>query len=619
MRKSGLVVTVGVAALVASIAVAQEAPESLLPPGFGQPTPTPAPTPAPTPTSAPSVAPPVTPGTVLPGTAPPQGAPGGPVELPPVPTISAGDLESLPSLEELEDMSTDDLDDLLGLKPRFDIPPAARRALSQVGVLSVSEGGFVASSFARQPVSLVRAALSGTKGPLVSRWGHILLRRTLVSRLAAPAGMSPVEFAALRAEVLNGLGEFAAARSIAQDVDTGNWNTPLTNAALEAYIGTADIAGACPAVRLQGSSREDAQWTLWQAICSGFAGESALASRLLDRALENEIAPPIDILLAQRFAGAGGRGGGGVAIEWDGVDELNPWRFALANAVGEPIPEALMADLSPYYQRAGAVGAMLPLDQRATYATRAAGEGIFSSAAVVGLYSQIYADNSISGGTAAVSTRLREAYAASDLSDRLEAMRTLWGDSNEADFSGLVLTAYAAARFPPDGSYAGDAGNLIASMLAAGLDRDAAAWAGSVPDGGLAWALISLSNPQASAASADSVSAFLGDDGSAQQRKSAFLVAGLSAMGRLSESDSSSFASQLDLDLGRETRWTQMITRAAEVGNPAMVAMLAGLGMQGSSWDQMTPLHLYHIVSALNQVGLEAEARMIAAEAVARG
>ena len=53
--------------------------------------------------------------------------------------------------------------------------------------------------------------------------------------------------------------------------------------------------------------------------------------------------------------------------------------------------------------------------------------------------------------------------------------------------------------------------------------------------------------------------------------------------------------------------------------NQALVVLLAGVGMQGSGWDKMTPRHLYHIVSALAQVGLEAEARMIAAEAVARG
>ena len=41
--------------------------------------------------------------------------------------------------------------------------------------------------------------------------------------------------------------------------------------------------------------------------------------------------------------------------------------------------------------------------------------------------------------------------------------------------------------------------------------------------------------------------------------------------------------------------------------------------MQGDSWQQMTPLHLYHITAALTRVGMQAEARMIAAEAVARG
>ena len=62
-----------------------------------------------------------------------------------------------------------------------------------------------------------------------------------------------------------------------------------------------------------------------------------------------------------------------------------------------------------------------------------------------------------------------------------------------------------------------------------------------------------------------------------------------------------------------------MIDKAAEYRNPALVALLAGLGMQGDGWERMTPRNLYHIVSALNRAGLSAEARMIAAEAVARG
>ena len=63
----------------------------------------------------------------------------------------------------------------------------------------------------------------------------------------------------------------------------------------------------------------------------------------------------------------------------------------------------------------------------------------------------------------------------------------------------------------------------------------------------------------------------------------------------------------------------EVIDAAAEVNNQGMVMLLAGLGMQGEGWDRMTTVHLYHIVSALNRVGLGAEARMIAAEAMARG
>jgi hypothetical protein len=88
------------------------------------------------------------------------------------------------------------------------------------------------------------------------------------------------------------------------------------------------------------------------------------------------------------------------------------------------------------------------------------------------------------------------------------------------------------------------------------------------------------------------------------------LVAGLAGLDR--------FGGSLDTSLTRQTRWSRLITRAAEVDNAALVVLLAGLGMQGDSWQQMTPLHLYTITASLRRVGLEAEARMIAAEAIAR-
>lgn len=612
----GLLAGAGALALCSTLAFAQDAPKSLLPPGFDDPAPTPAPAPAPAPraTAAPAPSSPSAPATTSVPTV--QPLPGGPSAPATVQNLPSG----LPSLRELESMDPDDLDELLGLKPKFDIPPAARRSLERVGVLANAEGGLPAQSLANQPASIVRAALVGTRGPLVSRWGHILLRRALASRLAAPKGMNPVEFAALRAGLLNRIGEYGTARSLVQEVDTGNWNKGLTTAALNAYFGTADIVGACPAVRLQGGAREDAEWRMLQAICDAYAGQGVRANTNLNRALSRQIAPDIDVLLAQRYAGAAGRGRRAVNLEWDGVDGMTPWRFALATAVGAEIPENLLVNAGAYYERVSATAPMLPLPQRAAGARRAAREGILSSSAMVDLYSQIYSADGIEGAEAATASLLREAYVGNGPSARLAAMKTIWGDAATGKYSNLVLTAYAAARMPAADEFEDDAPLLIASMLTAGLDRNAMRWRQVVSEGSEGWALLALAQPTGSnSVSANAVDSFFDNDDSPQQRKSRFLLAGLAGLGRLEQGAVGDLSSQMSVDLARQTKWSRLIEQAAAVENKALVTYLAAVGMQGEGWDKMTARHLYHIVSALNRVGLSAEARMIAAEAVVRG
>ncbi|MFN2100941.1 hypothetical protein [Altererythrobacter sp. MF3-039] len=609
MRRS-LLISGAALALCSGLVLAQDAPESLLPPGFDDPEP-PAPVtaPAPRPTQAPS-----SPGQV------PSASGGQPVvqPLPDIPDVGGFSLENLPTLEELEEMSIDELDELLGLKPKFDIPPAARRAMERVGIIAADEGGFAPGSLARQPAMLVDAALAGTTGPLVSRWGHIMLRRALASRMAPPEGMSPVRFAALRMSALNAMGEYGAARAIAQDVDTANWDELLTAQAVRAYFATSDILGACPAVRLQGGSADDPEATMLRAICDAYAGEETRGNQQLNRALSREIAPRIDILLAQRYAGAAGQGRRAVDIEWDGVDALTPWRASLANAVGEEIPEGLRDGAADYYLLNWATAPMLGLPQRALGADLAASRGILSASAAIDLYSQIYADDEIIGDVALTSTRLREAYVANDPDDRMSAITDVWGGL-DGDYGRFVLTAYAAARMPPGSDYGDDAGGLIAAMLSAGLDRDAALWTDRVSEGSLAWALLAVGRPgQGVTFDNQAVDAFLDDDDSVESRKSKFLVAGLAGLGRIGQGTTDTMVNRLEMDLSTHTRWTRLIDRAADVQNPALVAILAGLGMQGDSWERMTPRYLYRIVNSLRRVGLEAEARMIAAEAVAR-
>lgn len=595
------------AALLATsaIAIAQQGPESLLPPGFDKPQPKAAPqAPAnsggPTTISSPVVQ-------AIPGRSAPSG---GSVTLP----------ANIPSLDRIEKMSPEELAALLGNKPKFDVPVGARREMKLLGVLDESEGGLPSWTFAGQNASLVRAVLAGNNGQLVSRWGHILLRRALASRLDAPSGMAPAEFAALRASLLVRMGEGAAARELVQDIDAANYSPALSQAALDAYVQTGDFTGACPVVTLQGGARKDNQWKMFQAICSAYSGEGSRAMTVLDRMSPGGGMERIDVLLAQKYAGAASRGQRAVKIEWDGVEGMTPVRYNLALAVGLEPPTKL-TDSAPFALRAyPASSPSAPLQLRASAADFAAGQGILSSAAMVDLYSQVFA----LGGSdewASRSEQVQAAYLAASDKEKVGAITALWGDRSVPlqFYSRQVLTAYAAARLPVSSDFIEESPGLIASMLSAGLDENAVKWGAVVPNGSEGWALLALAQANRTAeVSRGQIDTFRDADQSEEQAKTRMLVAGLTGLRRLSQQTGNDLASDMGFSLSADSRWTRAIDQAAAVNNPGMVAILAAVGMQGPSWSKMTPRHLYHIVAALDRVGLRAEARMIAAEAVAR-
>lgn len=622
MKRLGLLLGGAALALTSSMALAGD-PEDLLPPAFRDPPPQPAPSPTPAP--APRPAQTATPATSAPSSG---GNVSSPVvqPLPDAPQGTGGNggnaslrlPEGFPTLEELSRMEADEINEVLGLRPRFDIPPAARREVERVGVLSSAEGGFPYGSLERQPPRLIEAALRAVDGPMVSRWGHILLRRTLASRLNAPEGMNAVTFAALRARALGAMGEGAVARLVVQDIDGSNYNAPLTDAAFDAYLATGDVLGMCPVARLRSDLREDGEWEMLRAICSAYLGETRSADRQLDRILGRGEAPAIDARLAQRYAGAAADGGRAVNIEWDGVEVLTPWSFALARALGVEIPEELREAMPQRLRLADVLIPATPLDQRVAAADLAGARGVLSSSAMVDLYSQLWASDAYPREAKGNSALLRNAYSANGVAARIAAMRSLWGENS--DYGRQVLTAFAAARIPASEDRAADASGLIASMLTAGLDRNALQWGSIVPQGSEGWALLALAQQQRSTpVGSGAIDSFADDDTSADSRRTAFLVAGLAGLGRLEADDFASLADDLGVNYTRSSPWSSAITRAAAVDNPALVALLAGVGMQGSSWEQMTPRQLYVIVSSLNRVGLSAEARMIAVEAVTRG
>jgi hypothetical protein len=113
------------------------------------------------------------------------------------------------------------------------------------------------------------------------------------------------------------------------------------------------------------------------------------------------------MLLAQKYAGAAGSARRAVTIEWDGVEEMTPWRYAFTIAVGLEPPASLMRNAAPRYAYSAAIAPMVPLTTRAAGADQAAAAGILSSAAMVDLYSQIYSQEDITGEWADRATLLR--------------------------------------------------------------------------------------------------------------------------------------------------------------------------------------------------------------------
>jgi hypothetical protein len=372
----------------------------------------------------------------------------------------------------------------------------------------------------------------------------------------------------------------------------------------------------CPLVQPGRALNDEPIWPLADAMCAALEGDAGRASQLIDQARGRSGAGGIDILLAEKVIGAGLDTRRAVSIEWNSVDSLNSWRFGMASATGLPIPARLIDAAGPTVRAWQARAPMVPIEDRTAAAETAAALGVFSNPSLVEMYSLIADSTDPSDIEASVGGRLRRAYVARQVDDRVGAMKSLWDEAKgpEQHFARLILTASAAARVPPSSGRKDRAADLIASMLTAGLDRPAARWGAVVDamgdDGDRAWAMLALASARPSVdLSPRRVAAFADRDGGHRGR---MLVAGLAGLGRLAD------PAALGLDTAPRSRWAQMIDAAARSRQPGTVVLLAGVGMQTADWRGVPPEHLYHIVNALRQVGREYEARMIAAEALSR-
>jgi hypothetical protein len=586
ISKSGLLVASALVLVFSLPALGQQGPESLLPEGFGDPAPPPTPV---TGRPAPN------------GTGSPLGA---------TSATSVTEDESATDEEDAEEPE---------LAIRFDVPPSARQSLNDIGILSEASGGFPANSFGRLDGAFLNQILKRTTGPIASRWGTIMARRLLASRTNTPAGVNGADWTAERAWLLLRMGDSVVARNLVQQVDGADYTKRLHEVAMQAYLANGDLAGMCPISESGAHLVNNGRWKMTRAICASLAGEQGNATALINQGRYQGWVRGVDYLLAEKAVGAGMNGRRSVTIEWENVEGMNPWRFGLSAAVGLEPPESLFAGTGRQIDGWRVQLPMFTPTIRVKYASNAAALGILSNRNIVDLYAQVLADPDAPDAARTQAESLGNAYSASDADAKVAAMTSLWTTAAAgADYqASLVMTARAAALIAPDRDHQAEADQLIASMLTAGLDRSAARWIDVVADGSLGWALLTLAAPgRVTAADYGSLDDFFGNDDSTDGHKSRLLLAGLSGLGRIESDARADFASDLKINIARQTAWSKAISAAAERSEQGTVALMAMAALQAPSWSAVPANHLYYIVRSLRQVGLEAEARMIAAEAV---
>ncbi|HET7816618.1 MAG TPA: hypothetical protein VFK58_03465 [Sphingomicrobium sp.] len=587
MRASRLLAAAAAAALALPVLAQDVAP------GQPQNAVTPAPAPSPTPTPSP---------------APAAGLP------------SAGGGESETGLVEL------DLAELPPPPPPVEYPDHARRDERVAGRLDPVGLGLGASPWKAASGAFLSTLMRRMDTPLASRWAHIALRNALIARIAAPRHVNPVDWTAERAWLLLRMGEADGARMLIAGVDTDAFTPKMTQVAVQSALANADPSGLCPLQ--EGLPEVEPNIVqLVDAMCAALAGEPEAAAEQIDSARRRGRMRGIDLELAQKVVGAGSNTGRAVTIEWEPVDRLDTWRFGLATATGMTFPERLIEDAPAQLRAWQAAAPLIAPEDRLESAEIATGLGVFSGQALTDLHALIYDATGPDELPETMAWQLRLAFLGSDVETRLAAMRRLWGRSDDPlrRMAALALTGRAASLVQPDPELQSDAPDLIAAMLAAGFDREAARWAQAVSrmdDGPAdeAWAMLALGAPDRSSLdlSLRRINAFIGRDTTEGKKRSALLVAGLVGLGRIDAEAAGRLSGRHGLRLGHRSNWTRMIDQAAAFRQSGTVLVLAGTGLQAASFLDVPPAHVYHAVAALKATGLEYTARMIASEALAR-
>lgn len=511
--------------------------------------------------------------------------------------------------------------------PDLIAPPATQA----IGWLPPISGGFGARIWEGSSGAFLKALLPRVPAPTASRFGHILLRRALLSIAPPPPGALLGNFAAERAHLLLRMGEVDGAKAIIDRMPLDSYTRRLYDVAPQVHLAAGDIPSLCPLVQTGIAVSKDSLWPLSSAMCAAIQGDDAGAALVLDRERENRLSQDFDIRLTDRVATLVAGGNRGINVGWPAQGRLTTFRLSLALMGGVPVPREVLSSANSAVRGWLVRHPNAPLPVRIEAANTATATGVMSGRELVNLWSLQAAGLDSTALAALPVGKLRTAYVAGRFSIRLAAMQDLWSQgAMEADRAAMkIVTAGAAAGFPVYPAYIEAAPQLVRSLLMVGDVKSAQRWwdlaraqtrQGNSKAGAslrMIWPLVTLAQAKGqiphSGKLYDLWSDTLEGDRSQKQRVRALAAASLIGMGLLDKNDipGGDWPDELD------TSYVKRIRAAAANRQKGEVIVLAALGL-GTDPTAILPAHLLEVTRALKKVGLVREAGLIAAEALIR-
>ena len=513
-----------------------------------------------------------------------------------------------------------------------------------VGLMEESEGGFPYDMWRGSDRALIERLLPRLPAGATSRAMNDLARRLLLTTAAPPAGAAEDSLLAIRIERLAAMGDSVSMSHLMRSAPPDLFDSALVQTRLNSLLLVADYVGACSLARDLVRRDDTPYWEKVLIFCQALNEHHAAAALglnlLRERGVDDD--PGFDILL-RALAGDG-------SATLDSLPSPTALHLSMLRAARLSVPEDAVEGAGPAIARAIALTAGVPLDFRLRAAERAEGLGALPTETLAELYASVpFTSEELAYPWRRLKTDkgpmaralLHQAIAIQVVpAARAEVLRAAWqlgGESGGWDgfatASRVTLGELLSLRPLPELVWI--AGDAIRALLAAGRPDMVSGWlelaTAQADANAKAAAAVAELSPIVGLADDDDTALWddaryaawsRSQDGAPEgmrRMRTAMLFGLMSALDR--RTPPQALLSQLD---GPEILWVKtpppalmrQLDLAADEGRIGETVLLALVALDETRSGAPSPMTLSAAVSALHRVGLTADARAIAIEAV---